>query len=173
MPYVFAANGLDDIVWRSTEKLCDDRKLVDVVLSWEQRLALEHFRKDAACTPDIDLNIVFLPCKHNLWRTVVAGGNVSSHLGVLYTGQAEVADLQIAILVDKDVARLQVTVNDTSGVNIFQTTLSRKLAEIREGGVSVAYQDLVEEVLDKLLLQRPGGEQTVKISSKQFGDKVT
>ena len=95
-----------------------------MILSGKQGLALEHFRKDAACTPDIDLNIVFLPCEHNFRCAVVAGGNVSGHLGVLYTGQAEIADLQIAVLVDKDVAGLQVTVNDTGGVNIFQTTLS-------------------------------------------------
>jgi len=32
----------------------------------------------------------------------------------LYTGETEVADLEIAVLVDEDVAGLQVTVDDTS-----------------------------------------------------------
>lgn len=94
-----------------------------MVLSWEQRLALEHLGKDAACTPDVDLNVVFLPCKHDLRGAVVAGGNVAGHLRVLYTGQAEIADLQITVLVHEDVAGLQVAVDDTSGVNIFQSTL--------------------------------------------------
>ena len=122
--YVFAADGLDNIIWGSTQEFCDDGELVDVVLSREQRLALEHFCEDTACTPDIDLNIVFLPCKHNLRCTVVTSGNVSGHLRVLYTGQAEIADLQIAVLVYEDVAGLQVTVNDTGGVDVLQTTLS-------------------------------------------------
>lgn len=34
------------------------------------------------------------------------------------------------------------------------------------------YQDLVQEVLDKLLLERSRGEQSVEISSQKFGDKV-
>lgn len=123
--YVFAANGLDNIIRRSTQKFCDDGKLVDVVLSREERLALEHFREDATCTPDINLNIVFLPCEHNLRCAVVAGGNVSGHLRVLYTGQAEITDLQIAVFVYEDVAGLQVTVNNPSGVDVFQTTLSK------------------------------------------------
>lgn len=35
------------------------------------------------------------------------------------------------------------------------------------------YQNLVKEVLDELLLQRPGGEETVKIGSEELGDEVT
>jgi hypothetical protein len=35
------------------------------------------------------------------------------------------------------------------------------------------YQNLVKEVLDELLLQRPGGEQAVKIGSEELGDEVT
>jgi hypothetical protein len=34
------------------------------------------------------------------------------------------------------------------------------------------HQDLVEEVLDELLLQRSGGEQAVEISSEQLRDEV-
>jgi hypothetical protein len=34
------------------------------------------------------------------------------------------------------------------------------------------YQDLIEEVLDELLLERSGSEETVEIGSKQLGDKV-
>lgn len=37
----------------------------------------------------------------------------------------------------------------------------------------VTYQNLVEKILDELLLQRPGGEQTVKIGSEQLSDEVT
>lgn len=34
------------------------------------------------------------------------------------------------------------------------------------------YENLVEEVLDKLLLERSRGEQTVEISAEEFGDEV-
>jgi hypothetical protein len=34
------------------------------------------------------------------------------------------------------------------------------------------HQDLVEEVLDKLLLQRSGGEQTVEIGSQELRHEV-
>jgi hypothetical protein len=96
-----------------------------VVLSGEQWLALKHFCEDTSCTPDIDLYVVLLPCKHDLRRSVVSGRDVTRHLGVLYTGETKVADLEIAVLIDEDVARLQVTVDDTSRVDVFQATLLR------------------------------------------------
>lgn len=34
------------------------------------------------------------------------------------------------------------------------------------------YQYLVQEVLDKLLFQRPRGQQSMKIGSQQFGNEV-
>jgi hypothetical protein len=34
------------------------------------------------------------------------------------------------------------------------------------------HQNLVEEVLDELLLQRSGGKQAVEIGSEELGDKV-
>jgi hypothetical protein len=116
---------LDDIVRRSTQKLCDDGELVDVILSGEQRLALEHFGEDASRTPDVHLYIVLLPSEHDLRCAVVAGRNVTRHLRVLYTSQSEIADLEITILVHQDVAGLQITVDDAGGVDVFQATLVR------------------------------------------------
>jgi len=121
--HVFTADGLDHVIRGSTQQLGNDGELVDVVFSREQRLALEHLGEDASCTPDIHLDIVLLPCEHDFWRSVVSGRNVSCHLGVLYTSETEVADLEIAVLVDENVAGLQVTMYDTSGVDVFQTTL--------------------------------------------------
>jgi len=121
--HVFTADGLDNVIRGSTQQLRNDGELVDVVLSREQRLALEHLSEDASCTPDIHLDIVLLPCEHDFWRSVVSGRDISRHLGVLYTGETEVADLKITVLVDENVAGLQVTMYDTSGVDVFQTTL--------------------------------------------------
>ena len=50
---------------------------------------------------------------------------------VLDTGETEVANLEIAVLVDKNVARLEVTVNDTGRVDIFQATLSEVSSVLR------------------------------------------
>lgn len=121
--HVLARDCVDHIIRGSAEELSDDGELVDVVLAREQRLALEHFCEDAAGAPDINLNVVLLPREHDLGGTVVPRGNVSGHLGVLDTGKAEVADLQIAILVDEDVAGLQVAMHDAGGVDVFQSTL--------------------------------------------------
>ena len=45
--------------------------------------------------------------------------------------------------------------NDTGGVDVFQTT-----------------EDLVQEVLDELLFQRSGSEQSVKIGTQELGNEV-
>ena len=94
-----------------------------MVLAGEQRLALEHFRKDTSCTPDVHLHIVFLPCEHDFWGSVVSSGDITGHLRILYTCQTEIADLEVAVLVDQNIARLKVTVDDTRGMDIFQSTL--------------------------------------------------
>lgn len=121
--HILTADALNDIVWRSSQQLRNDGELVHMVLSWEQWLALQHLRKDAPCAPNINLHIVLLPCEHDLGRSVVSSRDVTRHLRVLYTGQTKVANLEVTVLVDEDVARLQVTVNDTGGVDIFQSTL--------------------------------------------------
>ena len=63
------------------------------VLSWEKRLALEHLCEDTAGTPDVDSDVVFLPGEHDLGSAVIAGGDISGHLGVLYARKTKVADL--------------------------------------------------------------------------------
>jgi hypothetical protein len=121
--YVLAANGLDNIVRWGSEQLGNDGELVDVVLSGEQRLTLEHLGENTSNTPDIDFNIVLLPGEHDFGGSVVSRRDVTGHLGILNTGKTKVANLQIAVLVDQDVAGLQVTVDNTGRVNVFQTTL--------------------------------------------------
>jgi hypothetical protein len=114
LPYIFTANGLDHIVWRRSQKICNDGKLIDVIFAREERLALEHLGKNTAYTPDVNLNVVLLPCEHNFRRPVVSRGNISGHLWVLDTRETEIANLKIAILVDENVTGFEVTVDDTS-----------------------------------------------------------
>lgn len=153
---VLAADGLDDVVGRGSEELGDDGELVDVVLSGEQWLALEHLGEDASRAPDINLDVVLLPGEHDLGGTVVSRRNISSHLGVLDPGQTEITDLEVAVLVDQDVARLEVPVNDTRRVDVLQSSL-RNVSGGEEqpviGTASSAHQYLVEEVLDELFLE--------------------
>lgn len=70
-------------------------------------------------------------------------------------GEAKVTDLQVAVLVDENVGRLQVPVDDASRVNILE-----------------AAENLVEEVLDELLLQWSRREETVEVGAQELGDKV-
>ena len=94
-----------------------------MVLAREQRLALQHLSEDAARAPDIHFHIVLLPCEHDLRCSVVSRGDVAGHLRVLYTCQAEVADLEVAILVHEDVGGFEVSVDDAGRVDVFQTAL--------------------------------------------------
>lgn len=172
--HVFACNGLDHIIWRSTQKLRDDGELVDVILAREQWLALQHLRKDASCAPDINFDVVFLPGEHNLGCSVVSSRDVTGHLRILYTGQSEIADLQVAIFVHQDVAGLQVSVDHAGGMDIFEASLRFPLALPGCANVRLTiYQDLVQEVLYELLFERSGGKQAVQVGAEQFGDKVT
>lgn len=94
-----------------------------MVLSGEEGFAVKHLSKDTSCAPDIHLNVVFLPCQHDFWGTVVSRGYVASHLGVLNSGETEVANLQIEVFVHEDVAWFQISVDHASRVNVFQSTL--------------------------------------------------
>jgi len=129
--------------------------MIPTVLSGEQRSALEHLCEDTSCAPDIYSYVVLLPCEHDLGSTIVSGGHVSRHLWVLNSGQTEVTDFEIAIFVDQNVGRLEVSVNDARTVDVFKTS-----------------EDLVQEILDKLLFERPRCEETVEVCSEELRHKV-
>lgn len=75
-----------------------------MILSWEKWLSLKHFSENATSTPDIYFNVILLPREHDLGRAIVSCRDIASHLRILNTGKAEIADLKIAVLVDKDIA---------------------------------------------------------------------
>jgi len=95
-----------------------------VIFAREEWFALQHLGKDTASTPDINLYIILLPCKHDFRCSVVSCRHVASHLWVLNPSQSEVANLEIAVFVDQNIGGLQITVNDASGVNVFQASLN-------------------------------------------------
>jgi hypothetical protein len=147
-----------------------------MIFAGEKRFAVKHLSKDATRAPNIHLNIIFLPSQHDLRCTVVPCRDVTGHLRVLDARQTEITDLQVAIFVDKNVARLQVAVDNTCRVHIFQATLvtNRVSGESyrRATSVSLAYHDLIEEVLNELLLQGPRSQEAVQISAQKLCDKV-
>ena len=126
-PYIFTGNGMDDIVGWSAQQLCNNGKLIDMVFSWKKGFAFQHFCKDAACAPYINLDVVLLPGEHNLRSTVVSRRNIASHLRVLDACETEVAYLQIAVLIDQDIRGLQIPMNDSSRMDIFQSSLEHNL----------------------------------------------
>lgn len=126
--YVFAGDAVNDVGRRVANQFGNDRELVDVILSREQRRTGNHLGEDTANTPDVNGHIVLLPRKHNFGSTVVTSGDVSSHERILDTSQTKVADLEIAVLVNENVAGLQITMNDSSRVDKLEGTL---LIELR------------------------------------------
>lgn len=125
-----------------------------MILARKQRSTSQHLGEDAPRTPDIDLDVVLLPCQHDLGSTVVARRDVAGHLGVLDTGEAKVADLEVAVFVDEDVAWFEVSVDDAGGMYILEASLRNvRLASsnIRVNIFREAYEDLIEKVLYELL----------------------
>lgn len=64
-----------------------------------------------------------MPSQHDLGCTVVTGRDVTGHLRVLDSSKTKVANLEITVFVDENVGRLEVTVDDTGRVDVFETAL--------------------------------------------------
>lgn len=68
-------------------------------------------------------DVVLLPREHDLGGSVVARRDVARHLRVGEAREAEVADLEVAVLVDEDVGRLEVAVDDAGRVHVLEAAL--------------------------------------------------
>ena len=79
-------------------------------------------------------DIVLLPREHNLWRAIVPRRDVARHLRILQPRQSEIANLEIAVLVDENVGRLEVAVDDARRVRVLQAALP---LQVRVGVESV------------------------------------
>ena len=165
-----------DIVGWSAQELGDNRELINMILAWKEWLALQHFRKNASRAPNVHLDIIFLPRKHDFRRSIVPRRYITSHLRVLYPGQTKITDFQVAVLVDEDIARFQVSVHDTGGVDVFEASLQAVRTVAEQEGLQKqdnSYQDLVKKVLYELLFQRSRCQQAMEISTKEFCHEVT
>lgn len=69
----------------------------------------------------------------------------------------------------------EVAVDDSGRVHILESTLALdkvSLVARKPTKASETHKDLVEEVLDELLLQRPAGEEAMEVGSQELRDKV-
>lgn len=65
--------------------------------------------------------------------------------------------------------------DDSGRVHILESTLALdkvSLVARKPTKASETHKDLVEEVLDELLLQRPAGEEAMEVGSQELRDKV-
>ena len=92
-------------------------------------------------------HIVLLPREHDLRRAIVPRRDVTRHLRVLQPREPEIADLEVAVLVDENVGRLEVAVDDAGRVRVFQ-------AALMEGQRTAAkYEGRSTRLADVLLLE--------------------
>jgi hypothetical protein len=75
---------------------------------------------------------------------------------IVYPRESEITDLKIAICVHKNITGLEIAMDDTGRMDVFQPTLEIGLAtEVAYKAITAVCtdQDLVYEVLNELLLK--------------------
>lgn len=152
---------------RRAKHLEDEQQLVAIVLAGEEGLAEMHLGEDAADGPDVDRIGVLGQREHDLGGTVPARGNVLREKVVLLrggvrgsrisleTGKAKVADLEVAFLVDQEVGRLEVAVDDAAAVQVLD-----------------ALEQLVEQVGHVVVAQVVGADDGVQVGVHVLLDEV-
>ena len=112
------------ILVRGSKDLEYFEDLVDFTVTHEQRSLLGHLGEDAASGPDVDSERVVLLRKQDLWASVPESHHF---VGVTLDGkterscQSEIRELDCqAIIADEQVLRLQISVEDSVGVQIDQ-----------------------------------------------------
>ena len=143
-----------------TDHAADHVELVRGVPALEERLAAQHLREDAAERPHVDGLAVVLALGEQLGRSVPARHDVLcqivEELHLHAARKAEVADGQVAVGVDEQVARLHVAVQHVGRVDVLE-----------------AAEDLVHEVLEMLLRQRLArADDAVQVALHEVGDDV-
>lgn len=125
-----------------------------MVFAGEERLGCEHLSENTSRAPDVHLHVIFLPGEHNFRCSVVSRRHITSHLRVLNSGQAKVANLEIAVFIDQDVAWFEIAVDNSSRMDVFETTLEEWSGRLCVTLIDSTYEYLVKKVLDELFLKR-------------------
>jgi hypothetical protein len=106
---------------RCAENAEDLEDLVDLGITREKRLASSHLGEDAAHGPHVDTSGVLAATKQNLGRAVPEGDNfvsVSAERDTKGASQTKIGQLQVALLVDEQVLRLEIAVQNAVGVAV-------------------------------------------------------
>lgn len=100
-----------------------------VVTAREEGPSSEEFSKNAAHRPDVNCFGVHLERQHYFWCTIPPSCNIFRHkanflasrnTGLNAPGQAKVADLEIAVGIQKQICRLEIAMNNICTVNRLQ-----------------------------------------------------
>ena len=114
---------------RSAENAEDLEDLVDLGVTREEGLAGSHLGEDAPNGPHVDTGRVLATTKQNFGRAVPESNyfvGVSAERNTEGASQTEIGQLQVALLVNEQVLRLEVTVQDAVGVAV-----ARALEELK------------------------------------------
>lgn len=106
---------------RSAQNAEDFENLVDLGVTREKRLAGSHLGEDAANGPHVNTSGVLAATEQNFGRAVPESDDlvgVSAERNTKGASQTKIGQLQVALLVDEQVLRLQVTVQDAVGMAV-------------------------------------------------------
>jgi hypothetical protein len=110
---------------RCSEYTYNSLNLIKIILSGEQRRPSKKLRKNTANTPHIDLLRV-LTRAQNYFRSAVPSCNdvlgQIIHSLIKSSCQPQIANFQISIFVQEEVAGLEVSVNDVCGMHVQSAT---------------------------------------------------
>lgn len=117
--YILIVDVFHDFCGWLSQELSNQGEMVYIVLSREENFSQNHLRQNTSDAPDIYSIGVFLPSQYDLWSSIVSCGDIASHLLVLFSSQPKVTDFQVAVVVEQDVARFEVAMDDTGRMNEF------------------------------------------------------
>jgi len=114
------------VVWVA-EELDDHLELLFLLLTREKFFPGEHLREDATYRPHINGGRVLFPRQEDLWRSVppccdVVGQHYRMALQEwdFCAGETEIANLQVTVRINQEIARFQVSVENARRMNIFE-----------------------------------------------------
>ena len=120
----------------STQDAEDLEDFIDLGVAGEERLAGGHLGEDAADGPHVDTSGVLATTEKDLRCAVPESDDfvcVGTERDTECAGQTEISQLQVALLVDEQVLRLEITVQDAVGVAVAGSfeELEREFLDLR------------------------------------------
>jgi hypothetical protein len=117
----------------------DLENLINLRITWEERLSGAHLCKDTTNRPHVNTSGVLATTKQDLWGSIPQGDDLVSICAKGYTKgtrKTEISKLEIAFTINEKVLRLEITVKDAVTV-----------------AVSDSFAQLAHELLDHRVTQ--------------------